>query len=82
METYTKALREKKLETIQALNGAFKISWPYYPNGYAVFVVQNSMKSHVALILHQLKKKLWWVLRIYEKAESLETIAAQGFERI
>lgn len=26
METYTKALREKKLETIQALNEAFKIS--------------------------------------------------------
>ena len=82
METYTKALREKKLETIQALNEAFKISWPYCLNGYAVFVVQNSMKSHVAPILHQLKKKLWWVLRIYEKAESLETIAAQGFERI
>lgn len=26
METYTKALRDKKVETIQALNGAFKIS--------------------------------------------------------
>lgn len=26
METYTKALRDKKIDTIQALNGAFKIS--------------------------------------------------------
>lgn len=39
METDTKALKEKKAEMIQALNGAFEISWPFCRNGFKGFVV-------------------------------------------
>lgn len=39
LEVYTKAMKDKKMETVRVLNGSFKISWPYSRNHFLVSVV-------------------------------------------